>query len=59
MAISTEFFNTITLVGMPPHHLTLKVGILVILLKNLNAALGLCNGTHLIIWRLAPRLIVA
>jgi ATP-dependent DNA helicase PIF1 len=59
MAIGTEFFNTITLVGMPPHRLTLKVGIHVILLKNLDVASGLCNGTHLIIWRLAWRLIFA
>jgi ATP-dependent DNA helicase PIF1 len=59
MAIGTEFLNTITLVGMPPHRLALKVGVHVILLRNLDAALGLCNGTRLIIWRLARRLIVA
>jgi ATP-dependent DNA helicase PIF1 len=53
-----EFLNTITLVGMPPHSLALKVDISVILLKNLDAALGLCNGTHLIIWHLAQKLIV-
>jgi ATP-dependent DNA helicase PIF1 len=59
MAISTEFFNTITLVGMPPHCLALKVGVLVMLLRNLDATLRLCNGTRLIISRLARRLIVA
>jgi hypothetical protein len=59
MAISTEFLNTITLAGMPPHRLTLKVGILVILVRNLDAASRLCNGTRLIIWHLAQRLIVA
>jgi ATP-dependent DNA helicase PIF1 len=59
MAISIEFLNTITLVGMPPHRLALKVGVPVILLRNLNAASRLCNGTRLIIWRLAQRLIVA
>jgi ATP-dependent DNA helicase PIF1 len=59
MAIGTKFLNTITLVGMPPHHLAFKVGVLVILLRNLDAALGLCNETRLIIWRLARRLIVA
>jgi hypothetical protein len=58
MAISMEFLNTITLTGMPPHYLTLKVGVPVILLRNLNATSGFCNGTHLIIWRLARRLIV-
>jgi ATP-dependent DNA helicase PIF1 len=59
MAIGTEFFNTTTLVGMPPHRLALKIGIFVILLRNLDAASGLCDGTRLIIWRLARRLIVA
>ncbi len=58
MAIGTEFLNTITLAGMPPHHLALKVGVPIILLKNLDAALGLHNGTRLIIWRLAQRLII-
>ncbi len=58
MAIGTKFLNTITLAGMPPHRLALKVGVPVILLRNLDAALGLCNGTRLIIWRLARRLIV-
>jgi ATP-dependent DNA helicase PIF1 len=59
MAIGTKIFNTITLVGMPPHRLALKVGVPVILLRNLDAASGLCNGTRLIIWCLARRLIVA
>jgi hypothetical protein len=58
MAIGTEFFNTITLAGMPPHRLALKVGVSIILLRNLDAASGLCNGTRLIIWRLAWRLII-
>jgi ATP-dependent DNA helicase PIF1 len=43
---------------MPPHRLALKIGVPIILLRNLDAALGLCNGTHLIIWHLAQRLIV-
>jgi ATP-dependent DNA helicase PIF1 len=53
MMIGMEFLNTITLVGMPPHCMALKVGVPVILLRNLNVALGLCNGTCLIIWRMA------
>jgi len=59
MMIGMEFLNTITLVGMPPHCMALKVGVPVILLRNLNVALGLCNGTCLIIWRMAWRLIIA
>jgi len=59
MAIGTEFFNTITLAGMPPHRLAFKVGVPVMLLRNLDATSGLCNGTRLIISRLARTLIVA
>jgi hypothetical protein len=49
IAINMEFLNTITLAWMPPHHLALKVDVLVILLRNFDAASGLCNGTHQII----------
>jgi hypothetical protein len=59
MAINTEFLNTITLACMPPHHLAFKVGVPVILLRNLDVTSGLCNGTRLIISCLARRLIVA
>jgi ATP-dependent DNA helicase PIF1 len=59
MVIGAKIFNTINLASMPPHHLALKVGVLVILLRNLYATSKLCNGTRLIIWRLAQRSIVA
>ncbi len=58
MAIGTKILNTITLASMPPHRLALKVGVLIILLRNLDAASGLCNGIRLIIWRLAWILII-
>ncbi len=57
--ITTEFLNTITLLGMPPHRLALKVGVPVILLRNLDVSSGLCNRTRLIVRRLVRRLIVA
>jgi len=47
--IATEFLNTIMLPGMPSHRLVLKVGVLVILLHNLDASSGLCNRTRHIV----------
>ena len=47
----TDFLNSVTLSGMPPHEITLKVGAPVILLRNLRAGpgYGLNNGTRMIV----------
>jgi ATP-dependent DNA helicase PIF1 len=39
-----ELLNTISASGLPNHKLRLKVGISVMLLRNLDKKLGLCNG---------------
>jgi ATP-dependent DNA helicase PIF1 len=44
-----EFLNTLTPNGLPPHVLKLKIGCPVILLRNIDPANGLCNGTRPII----------
>jgi hypothetical protein len=44
-----EFLNTMTSNGLPPHVLKLKLGCPVILLRNLDPANGLCNGTRLVV----------
>jgi ATP-dependent DNA helicase PIF1 len=44
--------------GKPPHNLQLKVGSLVILLRNLNPP-RLCNGTRLVIKKLMKNVIEA
>ncbi|KAK6027976.1 hypothetical protein OSTOST_05985 [Ostertagia ostertagi] len=49
---SMEYLNTLTPTGMPPHELRLKRGAIVMLLRNLDVANGLCNGTRLIIERM-------
>ncbi|GFX73347.1 ATP-dependent DNA helicase [Trichonephila clavipes] len=42
----TEFLNSLDLPGMPPHVLTLKFGVPIILLRSINPP-RLCNGTRL------------
>ena len=42
-----EYLNTITLPGLPPHLLELKIDTPVVLLRNLDPSNGLCNGTRL------------
>nr|XP_043629937.1 ATP-dependent DNA helicase PIF1-like [Erigeron canadensis]XP_043629938.1 ATP-dependent DNA helicase PIF1-like [Erigeron canadensis] len=43
-----EFLNSLNVSGLPPHCLLLKVGCLIILLRNIDPWNGLCNGTRLI-----------
>ena len=55
----TEFLNSLTLSGLPPHEMELKVGCSVMLLSNLHAGPrnGLCNGTRMIILWLGDQVI--
>ncbi|XP_057381787.1 uncharacterized protein LOC130704353 [Daphnia carinata] len=55
----TEFLDTLKVSGIPPHILELKVGAIIILLKNIDSRQGLCNGTRLIIKTLTDNLIHA
>ncbi|ONL94653.1 hypothetical protein ZEAMMB73_Zm00001d028081 [Zea mays] len=43
----SEFLNTLTPNGLPPHVLKLKVGCPIMLLRNIDPANGLCNGTSI------------
>ncbi|PIC23968.1 hypothetical protein B9Z55_017477 [Caenorhabditis nigoni] len=53
----TEFLNKMTPSGLPPHKLELKVGALVMLLRNLDVRNGLCNGTRLVIREMGERVL--
>jgi ATP-dependent DNA helicase PIF1 len=44
-----EFLNTLTPNGLPSHVLKLKKNCPIILLRNIDPANGLCNGTRLMI----------
>ncbi len=54
-----EFLNTLQFNGIANHEPELKVGVLILLLCNLNQSIGLCNGTRLIVKRLGQRVIEA
>ncbi|XP_024993067.1 ATP-dependent DNA helicase PIF1-like [Cynara cardunculus var. scolymus] len=43
-----EFLNSLTVRGLPPHYLRLKIGCPIMLLRNIDPSNGLCNGTRLI-----------
>lgn len=46
--LQEDFLNALAPNGFPPHELNLKKNCPVMLLRNINAAEGLCNGTRLI-----------
>nr|GEZ71174.1 ATP-dependent DNA helicase PIF1-like [Tanacetum cinerariifolium] len=54
-----EYLNSLNFAGLPPHRLELKVGGPIILLRNLNLANGLCNGTRMIVTQLLDKVIKA
>ena len=53
-SFSVEFINTLNPTGLPTHHLSLKPGVPVMLIRNLDPSNGLCNGTRLIFDHISP-----
>ncbi|XP_024010261.1 ATP-dependent DNA helicase RRM3-like [Eutrema salsugineum] len=54
-----EFLNSIKISGLPNHRPVLKIGALIILLRNIDPKEGLCNGIRLIVTQLANHVIEA
>ncbi|XP_076886945.1 uncharacterized protein LOC143536652 [Bidens hawaiensis] len=56
---SPDLLNGLKMSGMPNHRLCLKVGVPIMLLRNINHKKGLCNGTRLQAVSLGRRVIKA
>ncbi|CAH9070723.1 unnamed protein product [Cuscuta europaea] len=54
-----EFLNGIRASGVPNHKLHLKVGTPVMLIRNIDHSMGLCNGTRMVITRLGNHVLEA
>ena len=55
--IPNEYLNTLNPPGFPPHRLGLKIGMPLILLRNLNPSQGLSNGTKLCLQRIHDHMV--
>ena len=53
--VPLEYIATISTPQLPPHKLVFKTGCLLMLLRNLSPAAGLCNGTKLRLDGVLPR----
>ncbi|XP_071728100.1 ATP-dependent DNA helicase PIF1-like [Rutidosis leptorrhynchoides] len=56
---SPEFLNNLKFSVIPNHKLVLKVGVPIMLLRNIDQPNGLCNGTRLRVTKLEKSLITA
>ncbi|XP_027941055.1 uncharacterized protein LOC114194844 [Vigna unguiculata] len=54
---TSEFLNDIKCSGIPNHKLKLKTGVPIMLLRNIDQAKGLCNGTRLQVNHLGKNII--
>ena len=51
LRFSVEFLHSLNPSGFPPHSLSLKPGMPLMLIRNINPREGLCNGTKLVFER--------
>ncbi|XP_058746544.1 uncharacterized protein LOC131619471 [Vicia villosa] len=57
--LTPEFLSSLTTSGLPNHHISLKVGTPVMLMRNIDQLEGLCNGTRVMVTKMANHVIEA
>uniref|UniRef100_A0A8D8VRR9 ATP-dependent DNA helicase n=1 Tax=Cacopsylla melanoneura TaxID=428564 RepID=A0A8D8VRR9_9HEMI len=57
LTVDVQLLNQATAKGVPNHVLRLKIGCICLIMRNLNIADGLVNGTKVIVTAISPRLI--
>jgi ATP-dependent DNA helicase PIF1 len=57
--LTPEFLSSLRTSGLPNHQIKLKVGTPIMLLRNIDQSEGLCNGTRLIVTKLAIHVLEA
>jgi len=57
--LTPEFLSSLRTSGLPNHQITLKIGTPIMLLRNIDQSEGLCNGTRLIVTKMATHVLEA
>jgi ATP-dependent DNA helicase PIF1 len=57
--LTPKFLSKLLTSGLPNHQIKLKVGTPIMLLRNIDQSEGLCNGTRLIVTKLANHVLEA
>jgi ATP-dependent DNA helicase PIF1 len=57
--LTPEFLSTLHTSGLPNHQIKLKIGAPIMLLRNLDQTEGLCNGTRMIVTKMATHVLEA
>lgn len=57
-SFSVEYVNSLNPTGLPNHRITVKKGVPLMLLRNLDPSNGLCNGTRLIFQEMRYRMMM-
>ncbi|XP_058751494.1 uncharacterized protein LOC131624562 [Vicia villosa] len=57
--LTPEFLSSLNTPGMPNHHINLKIGAPVMLMRNIDQSEGLCNGTRLTVTKMVSYVLEA